>query len=425
DITLEDKTDTHLEIEEEYIKESEPNAFNSGGNTGYSDDQEIDEKNITFHFMPQPADPELVDASEATDEPVEEEPEVDTFSYEDLASKLTSNEDGESLDIDLDQIISEVDQAISEADRLMDSTLGIHDTKDKPSTELGLLTDDNNSPEHALTDLIENLPEDSSQEDSEKRHEAEEDLEELIERLPYEDSETENNEEEEEEESASEYEYVTDRPEILTTPEPLVDQKMFINGSTGYIFDLVDFDPSRQGLNRIRIDELPSNGVLLYNKQPAEPGQQVNKNELLTGRLSFTPDSTENIFDNTEFGYSICFGHQNFEPITSCDLSVTIDISANTEDALVGSGDIAIVANGEAAADFIAGTIVGEYGELTINTNGYWVYEADRAQPAFKHLTKDSKLTEILSLSTEDEQSYTIAFYIIGPFEKTKLITTS
>ena len=340
-LVLGDVDTNDFEASTEAITDSEqPESLipDNDENSNNSNEKEADDNSVTFHFTPQSEDQE--DEAEKPED-IEDSPEEDTtldpFSYEELASELPPTEEADTApDIDLDQIISEVDQAISEADRLMDSTLGINEGTDNSySIELGLLDEaEEDSPEHALSDLIGNLPKDSKED-----NDAEEDLEHLIERLPDESNNIDSYEKENETDSSDS----SASNDVTAKSEPLFDQQMILDGTSSYIFDLIDFDPDRLGLSKIRIDELPTCGALLYNKEPAEAGQEVNTTELLTGRLSFNPDSSDDTPETTEFSYSICFGDQSFAALTSSNLSVTIDISANTEDSLVGSGDVVIV----------------------------------------------------------------------------------
>ncbi|MDD7804075.1 MAG: VCBS domain-containing protein [Endozoicomonas sp. (ex Botrylloides leachii)] len=390
------------------IQEHHNNAPVSGD--GDDLDSERDERIMTFHFTPQ------LEKEESSDKLIKENAAPDTVNYEALPSELPSTEEDDTTpDINLDQIIHEVDHAISEADRLMDSTFGNHDNEKAPLTELELL--DNESPEQALTDLIDSLPEDEENTD----HQPEESLQHLIECLP----ETSDDSTIDKADNQPTGDTLLTPNKLTAKPHCLFKQQMIIAGTSKYTFDLIDFDPNRLGLNKIRIDDLPENGVLLYNKKPIVKGQEVNTMALLTGRLIFSPDSATETLENISFNYSACFGSQSFESVTSSNLTVLIDISVNTKDSLVGSGDVSIADSKNPVPDFIAGTISGSYGELIINHNGYWVYEADRNQTALKQLISGSKLLETFTIDSINQVSYTLTFYIVGPYEAAKLVLAS
>ena len=105
-------------------------------------------------------------------------------------------------------------------------------------------------------------------------------------------------------------------------------------------------------------------------------------------------------------------------------VSVTIDISANTGDALVASGNVSIQSADLSYLDITSGTIEGSYGAFTVNSNGYWVYEADRSLSALVNLEAGESLVEELAIPTEEGDLYTLLLYIAGPYETAELLTS-
>ncbi len=74
--------------------------------------------------------------------------------------------------------------------------------------------------------------------------------------------------------------------------------------------------------------------------------------------------------------------------------------------------DIANNDNGEIT--FVAETIEGLYGNLTIDENGNWEYAADNSQDTIQNLNSGNTLTDELIVSSSDDAVHTIVITIVG-----------
>ncbi len=391
-----------------------------------------------------PADDELDAGVEATSS----EKVFETIAYEDLTPEDPEPEAEKSdpEEVDFDKIAREVDEAIAQADRLMDSAFSVQSEDEladvnesstiiepEPEPEPEQPLDIESSSEADLTHLIERIPPEENVEqvesnlvDEEPVNNATSELEDLIQRLP--DMEPED-------------ESTLDEVMLSTTIEAEEElsqsgAEIVIGDNEAYIFDLDDFEVSNgaqiEHLDSIRLENLPTTGVMLYNKEPAIEGQDISRTALLTGRLSYRASGAG--IRKTWFGYSSCV-EGNYNPpvqlilrtdeksstqesaITHSDAEQRIDIevSAYTDELLVASGNISIVLSGSDKVGITPGTFEGNYGFLTINSSGYWTYSADIKQQALVELQDNDYLAEHLVISTEDDRQHDITFNIIGP----------
>ncbi len=99
--------------------------------------------------------------------------------------------------------------------------------------------------------------------------------------------------------------------------------------------------------------------------------------------------------------------------------SVTEDIDPNNNGLLEVGAKLNITDADIGEAAFIAKTINGAYGNLSINTAGNWSYAADNTQPVIQNLATGATLTDSLMVSSIDGTTHTIVITIFGVDENT------
>jgi VCBS repeat-containing protein len=65
-------------------------------------------------------------------------------------------------------------------------------------------------------------------------------------------------------------------------------------------------------------------------------------------------------------------------------------------------------------ASFVAGTITGTYGSLSIDSSGNWAYAADNSQAAIQSLNDGESLTDVITVSTVDGTTHNVIVMIGG-----------
>ncbi len=94
--------------------------------------------------------------------------------------------------------------------------------------------------------------------------------------------------------------------------------------------------------------------------------------------------------------------------------SIVEDVDPDADTLLETSGILKIADADQGDAKFQAGSVVGTYGSLTIDTLGNWSYAANNTQAAIQHLDAGESLSEILTIATADGTSYDITIIISG-----------
>ncbi|WP_153301682.1 tandem-95 repeat protein, partial [Endozoicomonas arenosclerae] len=92
------------------------------------------------------------------------------------------------------------------------------------------------------------------------------------------------------------------------------------------------------------------------------------------------------------------------------------DSATVTEDAaatLTASGSLSVT-DADGSASFVAETVNGTYGSLTINTDGNWSYSADNTQNSIQSLDDGEQLTDAMVISSNDGTTHTIEITIQG-----------
>ncbi|MBU3008433.1 VCBS domain-containing protein [Cobetia amphilecti] len=96
-------------------------------------------------------------------------------------------------------------------------------------------------------------------------------------------------------------------------------------------------------------------------------------------------------------------GVDDVPTLTPATGDVTEDTAVNGEGDLVAAGTLAAGSGGDAGEDkFTAGTLTGEYGELTVDADGNWGYSADNAQDAVQQLNQGVELTDTFTVTNAD-----------------------
>ncbi len=101
--------------------------------------------------------------------------------------------------------------------------------------------------------------------------------------------------------------------------------------------------------------------------------------------------------------------------ITGIDrASVTEDIDPDTDNLLEVGGKLNITDSDAGEATFIAKTVNGNYGRLTINTTGYWNFAANNNQSVIQNLNTGATLTDRLLVNSVDGTAHTVVVTING-----------
>ncbi|RKZ55670.1 MAG: hypothetical protein DRQ44_17540, partial [Gammaproteobacteria bacterium] len=94
--------------------------------------------------------------------------------------------------------------------------------------------------------------------------------------------------------------------------------------------------------------------------------------------------------------------------------NVTVGVDANGDKLLEISGKLTITDSDAGEAAFIAETVTGTYGSLTIDADGNWNYAATNSQGAIQDLATTDTLTDSLVVSSVDGTTHTVSMTITG-----------
>ena len=97
--------------------------------------------------------------------------------------------------------------------------------------------------------------------------------------------------------------------------------------------------------------------------------------------------------------------------------SVTEDVDPDGDNLLEIGGKLNITDSDTGEAAFIAGTVTGNYGSLTINPTGNWNYAANNNQAVIQNLASGATLTDRLVVNSVDGTAHTVAITILGADE--------
>ena len=94
--------------------------------------------------------------------------------------------------------------------------------------------------------------------------------------------------------------------------------------------------------------------------------------------------------------------------------SITEDNDPDNDNLLETSGKLNITDSDPGEAAFIATTLNGNYGGLTIDTSGNWSYAASNDQTVIQNLSTNASLSDSLTVSSLDGTTHTIVITIYG-----------
>ena len=101
--------------------------------------------------------------------------------------------------------------------------------------------------------------------------------------------------------------------------------------------------------------------------------------------------------------------------ITGLDrASVTEDVDPDADNLLEISGKLNITDSDAGEAVFSAKVVNGDYGRLTINTTGYWIFAANNNQSVIQNLNTGATLTDRLLVNSVDGTAHTVVVTIKG-----------
>ncbi len=148
--------------------------------------------------------------------------------------------------------------------------------------------------------------------------------------------------------------------------------------------------------------------------------QNLDSSATLTDNLTIiSVDGTTHIVGITINGANEV---NNPAVITGTDSgSVTEDIDPDSDNLLEASGTLNITDSDADEAAFIAKTVNGNYGSLTINTAGNWNYAANNNQTAIQDLVSGTTLNDSLVINSVDGTAHTISITLLGADENTTL----
>ncbi|MGB5325946.1 MAG: VCBS domain-containing protein, partial [Pseudomonadales bacterium] len=123
-------------------------------------------------------------------------------------------------------------------------------------------------------------------------------------------------------------------------------------------------------------------------------------------------DGTSNITDT----FTITVNNTNDAPLIGgiSTGSVTEDIDPDADTLLEVNNALTITDPDVGESSFVAGTIVGTYGDLVIDTAGNWSYSADNTQSAIQSLDVTEWVTDTLTVTTADGSTHNIVITING-----------
>ncbi|KEQ17775.1 tandem-95 repeat protein [Endozoicomonas numazuensis] len=106
----------------------------------------------------------------------------------------------------------------------------------------------------------------------------------------------------------------------------------------------------------------------------------------------------------------------DMQPVSDAAVFTGDDSGTLTEDAaatLTTSGSLS-VSDADGSASFVAETVNGSHGSLTINAEGNWTYSADNTQNSIQSLDDGEQLTDTITISSNDGTTHTVEITIQG-----------
>ncbi|WP_037428834.1 VCBS domain-containing protein [Shewanella colwelliana] len=165
------------------------------------------------------------------------------------------------------------------------------------------------------------------------------------------------------------------------------------------VFQAGNGTPSNGALGSLTID---TNGNWTYNVANAEV-QYLAEGETKVETFVVLSE------DGTEHTVTITITGTNDVPTLLPDTgSVTEDTAVNVDGNLITSGILDAGTDGDAGEDkFTADTLTGQYGTLSVDAYGNWIYTADNSQSAIQNLNSGEFLTEEFKVYNADGVTWT------------------
>ncbi len=104
--------------------------------------------------------------------------------------------------------------------------------------------------------------------------------------------------------------------------------------------------------------------------------------------------------------------------------SVTEDIDVDGDNLLKVGGTLTITEIDAAEDAFVAISIEGAYGSLTISADGIWIYSADNDQAVIQNLDSGASLSEHITINSIDGTEHTLVININGTDDTSAPIVT-
>ncbi|MGL5030322.1 MAG: VCBS domain-containing protein, partial [Aeromonas sp.] len=95
-------------------------------------------------------------------------------------------------------------------------------------------------------------------------------------------------------------------------------------------------------------------------------------------------------------------GTDDVPTLTDSSSSVTEDVDTDHDGKLETSGAVTATGGDEGDQGFVPGTQTGTFGDLTVDSNGNWTYEADNTDPKIQGLKPGETLTESFTVTSSD-----------------------
>ncbi|MCF6776440.1 VCBS domain-containing protein [Thiotrichales bacterium 19X7-9] len=135
--------------------------------------------------------------------------------------------------------------------------------------------------------------------------------------------------------------------------------------------------------------------------------QALGDGDTLTDTITITSA------DGTTQTITITITGTDDAPVISGDITGLITEDAASTLTASGSLTISDIDTGESTT-FVAETIIGSYGNLSIDENGDWSYSADNSQAAIQALGQDDTLTDTITVISNDGTTQDITITITG-----------
>ncbi|MGL5596725.1 MAG: VCBS domain-containing protein, partial [Aeromonas sp.] len=135
----------------------------------------------------------------------------------------------------------------------------------------------------------------------------------------------------------------------------------------------------------------------------ADNGQDVIQKLLAGGETltdSFTVMSSDGVSTTTVDIHIV--GVDDVPVLTGSSSSVTEDTNVNGDGKLETTGTVGTSGGDAGEQGFVPGTQTGTFGDLTIDENGNWTYEADNTQEAIQNLKPGQTLTDTIKVTSSD-----------------------